>query len=239
MAKVSIKGVIVSNDDKMIYDFFDMDSTSPRDLDNALSQANGENVEVEINSPGGDVFAGSEMYYLLKEYSGKVTSKIVGLAASSASFIPMASDRVLISPVGQVMIHNAWSAARGDYRDMEHNAKVLKGINETITNAYSLKSGLAKDELLNMMDEETWLTPQEAVEKGFADEIMYSDIKIAASVTGNMLPQEVIEKVRNQFFSNFKSEYQESTPSNCQQSDKKDFLLQQKTKLEFLKLKGV
>ncbi|MBJ8192512.1 Clp protease ClpP, partial [Bacillus cereus] len=104
-----------------------------------------------INSPGGDVYAGSEIYTALKEYSGDVTVKIVGVAASAASVAAMGGKNVLIAPTAQIMIHNVSSGTWGDHRDMQHEAEVLQGWNKSIANAYALKSGMSESELLSMM----------------------------------------------------------------------------------------
>lgn len=196
--KISVKGAIIDSDDQWIYDWFEVEATSPKKVIDLLNQAkNNEDLEVEINSGGGSVFAGSEIYTALKSYSGKVTTKVVGLAASAASVIAMAGDKIEISPTGQIMIHNASGGFGGDYRDMEKGAEILKNVNATISNAYSLKTGLSNEELLEMMNKETWLTPQQALEKKFVDEIMFTnDIKLVASINNGMLPQEVINKMK-------------------------------------------
>ncbi|MFY9173164.1 MAG: head maturation protease, ClpP-related [Petrimonas mucosa] len=222
--KINIKGVIIPNDDKWIYDWFEMDSTCPREVEKEVEKANGEDLEVIINSPGGDVFSGSEIYTLLKDYSGDVVVKIVGVAASAASIIAMAGKKVMMSPTAEMMIHNTTSIARGDYKIMEHEAQVLKDYNSTIANAYMIKSGMSKEELLALMDKETWLTPEKALEYKLIDEIMFMDSapKLAASFGGMMLPPEVINKIRN-------------TVKNPAQKNKLDFLI---SKLNYLKLKG-
>lgn len=195
--KISVRGPIIDSDDQWIYDWFEVEATSPKKVIDLINQANNEELEVEINSGGGSVFAGSEIYTALKSYSGKVTTKVVGLAASAASVIAMAGDRIEISPTGQIMIHNASGGFGGDYRDMEKGAEILKNVNATISNAYSLKTGLSSEELLEMMNKETWLTPQQALEKKFVDEIMFTnDIKLTASINNGMLPQEVINKMK-------------------------------------------
>ena len=167
-------------------------------VDKVLEKANGEDLEVEINSGGGSVFAGSEIYTALKSYKGNVTVKIVGLAASAASVIAMAGKKVLMSPTAQMMIHNVSSRAEGDYREMEHTAEILKSANDTIANAYRLKTGKEQKELLSLMDKETWMTAQKAKELGFIDEIMFEDLQLAASTSySGLLPPEVINKMRN------------------------------------------
>ena len=231
MKKVSVKGAIISSSDQWIYDFFGMDATSPKSVSDAIVEANGDDLEVEINSGGGDVFAGSEIYTTLKSYSGNVTTKIVGLAASAASVIAMAGKNILMSPTGQMMIHNVSTRSSGDYRDMQHTADVLKNANTTIANAYRLKTGMSEADLLNMMNQETWLTPQQALENKFIDEIMFSNgqVDLVASIQSNLLPIEVIEKMRN-------SKMQSNPLSNKDM----DFFNAQKAKakLNLLKLGG-
>jgi ATP-dependent protease ClpP protease subunit len=196
--KIKIRGVVVPNDDKWIYDWFDMESVCPKDVETQLATANGEDVEVEINSVGGEVYAGSDIYTMLKDYAGKVTVKILGVAASAASVIAMAGDKTVISPTAQIMIHNVWSRVLGDYRDMEHEAVVLKGWNKSIANAYMLKSGMSQSELLALMDKESWLTAQEALQNKLVDEIMFDkELTLAASLKSSLLPPEVINKIRN------------------------------------------
>ncbi len=196
--KIKIKGVIISNKDKEIYDWFGVESVSPKDVEEQLEQSNGEEVEVEINSGGGDVYAGSDIYTMLKQYPGNVIVKIVAVAASAASVIAMAGDKVLISPTAQIMIHNVWSIAMGDYREMEHEADVLKGWNKSIANAYMLKTGMTQDELLRLMNKESWLTAQDALKNKFVDEIMFDEqLQLVAGIRNTILPPEVINKVRN------------------------------------------
>ncbi len=196
--KIGIKGVIVSNDDKWIYEWFEMDATCPRDVENEIEKANGEDLDIIINSVGGDVFAGSEIYTMLMGYKGGVVVKIVGVAASAASIIAMAGEKILISPTAEMMIHNVTSRVSGDYRDFEHESNVLRDYNSTIANAYMIKTGMDKDELLAMMDEEIWLTPEKALEYKFVDEIMFTNDapKLAAGLYSMMLPPNVIEKIR-------------------------------------------
>lgn len=200
MKKVNIKGAIVSNNDAWIYEWFEMEATSPKSVSKEISDANGDELEVEINSGGGDVFAGSEIYTALKSYPGNVTVRIVGLAASAASVIAMAGKKVLMSPTAQLMMHNVSSRTTGDYRDMQHASGVLKNANETIANAYMLKSGMVKEKLLSMMDKETWLTAQQAKDYGLIDEVMFEEnvnsLNLVASYS-NLLPLEVINKIRN------------------------------------------
>ncbi|MBJ3791718.1 Clp protease ClpP [Bacillus sp. OA1] len=165
-----------------------------------LTNANGDDLIVSINSPGGYVHEGSEIYTALKNYPGNVEVQIVGLAASAASVIAMAGDKVRISPTAQIMIHNASMWNGGDHRDMEKAAEMLKTTDRAIVNAYVIKSGKSEKELLNMMAEETWMRPQQALENNFVDEIMFMDNQVkmtASTATATMLPQKVIDGFRN------------------------------------------
>ena len=125
-----------------------------------------------INSPGGDCVAAAQIYNMLSNYKGKVTVKIDGIAASAASVIAMAGDTVLVSPVSMLMIHNPATIAWGDHAQMQKAIDMLSEVKESIINAYVLKTGLSRPKLSHLMDAETWMDANKAVELGFADEIM-------------------------------------------------------------------
>ena len=125
-----------------------------------------------INSPGGDCVAAAQIYNMLSCYKGKVTVKIDGIAASAASVIAMAGDTVLVSPVSMLMVHNPATAAWGDHSEMQKAIDMLSEVKESIINAYVLKTGLSCPRLSHMMDAETWMDANKAVELGFADDIM-------------------------------------------------------------------
>ena len=131
-------------------------------------------VTVWINSPGGDVFAAAQIYNMLMEYTGPVTVKIDGLAASAASVIAMAGGEVHMSPVSMLMIHNPSTVAIGDSEEMLKAKALLDEVKESIINSYELKTGLSRAKLGRLMDNETWMNANKAVELGFADKIMYA-----------------------------------------------------------------
>lgn len=172
MQTINIKGDIISNDDKWFYDWFEMDSTSPRDVTDILNVAEAdEEIEVLINSGGGSVMAGQEIYSALRQKKN-VTIKIQSMAGSAAGVIAMAGKSQM-SPVAMIMIHNvSMSGASGDYHDMQKNAEILKQMNSAMASAYTEKSGRPLDEILKLMDRETWLTANQCLEYGFVDEIM-------------------------------------------------------------------
>lgn len=196
MKVIPIKGTIVSNNDRWLYDWLEWDATAPKDV---VLPESGEPIEVHINSGGGDVYAGSEIYTALRSYPGDVTVKIVGIAASAASVIAMAGDVVEISPTAQIMIHNVSSRVDGDHNTLLHEAGVLEGFNKSIANAYVDKTGKALDDLLDLMNKTTWFDAESAVNQGFADRIMFAGEiapTFAASETP-MIPHDFIDKMKS------------------------------------------
>ena len=130
-------------------------------------------ITVWINSPGGDCVAAAQIYNMLMEYPGDVTVKIDGIAASAASVIAMAGTRVLMSPVSTMMIHNPLTVAIGDSDEMRKAIQMLDEYKESIVNAYEIKTGLSRAKLSHLMDAETWMNANMALELGFCDEIMF------------------------------------------------------------------
>jgi len=152
--------------------WFDDDIT-PKKFKAELTATAGD-ISVWLNSPGGDVFAASQIYTMLKEYDGKVTVQIDGLAASAASVIAMAGDEIYMSPVAMMMIHNPATMIFGEAADFQSGIKMLSEVKEGIINAYEQRTGLSRAKISNMMDAETWFSAQKAVELGFADKILYA-----------------------------------------------------------------
>lgn len=147
------------------------DDVTPQLFKDELNAGSGD-ITVWINSPGGDCVAAAQIYNMLAGYKGKVTVKIDGIAASAASVIAMAGDTVLVSPVSMLMIHNPATIAWGDHAEMQKAIDMLSEVKESIINAYVLKTGLSRPKLSHLMDAETWMDANKAVELGFADEIM-------------------------------------------------------------------
>lgn len=195
MKKIEVKGTIVGNADKWIYEWFGMDATCPKDVNAVISEANGEPLLVEINSGGGDVFAGSEIYTALKAYAGTVEINIVGLAASAASVIAQAGHS-RISPTALFMVHNVSGSAAGDFHDMQQEAEILQTANKAVAAAYLEKTGKSMEELLGIMDAETWMDAQKAVEYGFVDEVMFASAPTLTNGIG-VLPAQTIHKLKD------------------------------------------
>jgi len=127
-----------------------------------------------LNSPGGDVFAASQIYTMLKEYPGNITVKIEGIAASAASVIAMAANEVYMSPVAMMMIHNPATVVFGEVSDLQSGIAMLSEVKESIINAYEEKTGLSRAKISHMMDAESWFNAWKAVELGFADKVLYT-----------------------------------------------------------------
>ena len=204
--RIDINGVIVSNDDAWIYDWYEIENVCPKTVKDKIAQAKGEKLDIYINSGGGDLFAGLEIYSELQAYTGQVLIYVQSVAGSAASIIAMAGQSE-ISPTAQIMIHNVSGVFGGDYHDMDKASEMLQGLNKSIAQAYVAKTGKSEKDILAMLDKETWLTAQEAVEQGFIDKISINkNLQIAASTTG-LLPLEVINKMRNQQAENAKADF--------------------------------
>ena len=147
------------------------DDVTPQLFKDELMSGSG-NITVWINSPGGDCVAAAQIYNMLMDYKGDVTVKIDGIAASAASVIAMAGTKVLVSPVSMLMIHNPMTAAFGNSEEMQKAIEMLGSVKDSIINAYEIKTGLSRVKLSHLMDAETWMDANKAVELGFADEIM-------------------------------------------------------------------
>lgn len=165
--------------------------SASNDFRRALNECKG-NMNVLINSPGGDTFAGADMYSALREYAvtkGKVTCYITGLAASAASIVAMAGDEIVISEVGMMMIHDPWMIAVGNASQLRDLADTLDKVRDAVANAYVSRTGKDEDEIRQMMASERYMTASEAVTDGFADRIgVYGQKPLA--IAACILPDE-------------------------------------------------
>lgn len=147
------------------------DDVTPQLFKDELMSGSGD-IVVWINSPGGDCVAAAQIYNMLMDYKGSVTVKIDGIAASAASVIAMAGTKVYVSPVSMIMIHNPMTIAAGDKGEMEKAIAMLESVKDSIINAYEIKTGLSRAKISHLMDAETWMDANAAIEMGFADEIL-------------------------------------------------------------------
>lgn len=157
------------------------DDVTPQLFKEELNAGTG-NITVWINSPGGDCVAAAQIYNMLANYKGTVTVRIDGIAASAASVIAMAGTKVIMSPVSMMMIHNPMTIAFGDSANMQKAIAMLDEVKKSIINAYEIKTGLSRAKLSHLMDAETWMDANSAIEMGFADEIMHRNTADAVEV---------------------------------------------------------
>jgi ATP-dependent protease ClpP protease subunit len=144
------------------------------DVRAALEEAKGDDIDLTISSPGGSVYEGLAIYNAIRDYrrdGGKITARIVGLAASMATYIPLAASKVVVEDNAIWMIHNPWSIALGDQNDLRKEADILDGISGVLATAYIKKTGKGRDEIRAMMDEETYIYGESIVSMGFADSV--------------------------------------------------------------------
>ena len=171
ITEIQIKGTIIPNDDKSMYDWFDIESTCPNDVAKALEQADGEDVDIYINSGGGEIFSAAEIYSAIQKYKGNIRLHVTGLAASAASII-MCAGECDITPTSMVMIHNVSSSSYGNFKDFKHESETLRKADKAMCSAYVQKTGKSESDILPLMDKETWFTAQEAVDLGLCDRVV-------------------------------------------------------------------
>jgi ATP-dependent protease ClpP protease subunit len=176
MPRIKLSGTVVSNDSAAIYRYFGFQVIAPRDVSNAVDECpEDEELVLEINSGGGSVYAGFEIYNILRSCSRKTKAEVFSIAASAASIIAVACDTVLMSPVSNMMIHrSALGRVSGNVETMEQAAQMLNTIDETMLNAYEEKAGdkSSRTKLRHMIENETFLTAEQAVNCGLADGIL-------------------------------------------------------------------
>ena len=156
------------------------DDVTPKLFKDELLSGNGP-ITIWLNSPGGDCIAASQIYSMLMDYAGEVTIKIDGIAASAASVIAMAGTKVLMAPTALMMIHNPMTMAWGDKSEMTKAIEMLDEVKESIVNAYEIKTGMSRAKISHLMDSETWMNANKAIELGFADDILEDKKKKCAA----------------------------------------------------------
>ena len=191
------------------------DDVTPQLFKDELMRGSG-NITVWINSPGGDCVAAAQIYNMLMDYPHDVTVKIDGIAASAASVIAMAGTKVLMSPVSTMMIHNPATIAWGDAGDMEKAIAMLDAVKDSIINAYEIRSDLSRAKLSHLMDSETWMDANKAVELGFADGILSrAQAEDEAPPAGSMLysPATVVNSLMGKIAAKCRIEKPNTTPT--------------------------
>lgn len=226
--KINIRGVLIPNDYKWFYDWFSEDSTCPADVQKVLDAfQDGDEIEVYINSPGGVIDVGSEIYTLLRSNKDHVKIYITGEACSAASIVAMAGYCEM-APTALMMVHCVSTKASGNHNDMEHMAEVLQTADQALCTAYTAKSGMPQQEALAMMEKETWLTAEQAKERGLVDAVMFEDaeenVPLVAGPLFSLPTTEQMEKVKSML------------KDAGSESEDAAFLMQ--TQLNLLKMRG-
>ena len=202
------------------------DEVTPQLFKEELNEGSGK-IIVWINSPGGDCIAAAQIYNMLMDYKGDVTVKIDGIAASAASVIAMAGTRVLMSPVSMLMIHNPMTMAFGNRDDMKQAISMLDEVKESIMNAYEIKTGLDRKKISQLMDNETWMDANKAVELGFADDVIKREYKENEGMElGNSMLFSTV-KIQNNLIDKLKGKSRiKSLPKNINNKVKADLLIE-------------
>ena len=186
------------------------DDVTPKLFRDELMSGSGD-ITIWLNSPGGCCVAAAQIYNMLMDYKGSVTVKIDGIAASAASVIAMAGTKVLMSPVSTMFIHNPMTVALGNSDEMQKAIEMLQEVKESIINAYEIKTGLSRAKLSHLMDAETWMNANKAVELGFADGLLFkADGESAAAEDSFVFSRRA---VTNSLMSKVKSHHTPSKPA--------------------------
>ena len=185
--RIGVKGSIISGGASWLYDFLGISYTASEEFIRQLEAANGDDVIVEINSPGGYVAPAAEIYEAIRTYSGNIECRVVGQAASAASIIACAA-KSSITPMGTFFMHNCIGGAEGNHNDMRQAMQTMESIDENIMEAYRAKTGMSDAEIYALMEENTTLSAKRAVELGFIDRITESaaDVAQAAGVSAGI-----------------------------------------------------
>ncbi|WP_290626707.1 head maturation protease, ClpP-related [Lactobacillus sp.] len=229
--KIQMKGPVIDDEDGKFMEFFGMGDAYiyPSRVNAALDEADGKDVVIEINSPGGLVASGSEIYTALTQYSGNVEAHIVGDAASAGSIIAMGADEVLMSPTAQMMIHRASGGAQGNTDNLHSVGQALDEIDKSLVNIYAAKTGKDKQEIYNMLCKETWMNAETAVNEGFADGILESKKKSdeAEPIFNTTVPIPHLDSKKRKKFNDFlhKEKAKKENKNMSQLRDKKLALL--------------
>lgn len=196
MKEFDLNGVIVPNDEAYIYDWFEMDNVSPAKVRSFLDEAAGEDVTININSGGGDLYSGVNIHDMIKAYAGTAEIHISGMAASAASVIAMAG-KCLMSPASMMMIHNTACEDYGNRRDKTKTAGMLGVHDRAVALLYAQKTGKDIEEIARLMDKETYMDAQTALENGFIDGILTAPAaRVVNTAAPGLIPSRVIEELR-------------------------------------------
>lgn len=208
-------------------------------IEEQLKEANNKPLFVYINSYGGEVFEGFAIYNILKRYAGQKTVIVDGIAASIASVIAMAGDKICMNTASMMMIHNASGVCIGNAEDMKKVVNALEQMNEVIRDVYQTKTNLDNDKLTELMDNETFMTAKECVDYGFADEILDNEVDSKAMENSLNLMKNSIEQKIKQFNDMNKISFETKTQEGSNPVLEEENVLNKKSHWNWLKNGGL
>lgn len=209
------------------------DEVTPKDFKADLDNLGDiQTLNIHINSDGGDVFAGQAIYSMLKRHSATKNVYIDGLAASIASLIAMAGDKIIMPANSMIMVHNPWTAAMGNSNDFRKLADDMDKIRESMLAVYEAKTGMKQEDIIPLLDLETWMTAQDALDNGFCDEIE-EEKQVAASLSGDFLNINGV----NMDLKRFKNAPRLAFLPKALEEDKENDKPNDKSKIEYIKAK--
>lgn len=193
----SVKNLAEDSTEISIYDEIGMWGVTAKDFISDLKSNKGKKVTLSINSPGGSVFDALAIYNALRSHGSDITVKVIGVAASAASLIAMAGDKIIMPENTFMMIHNPISGVYGNAGDMREIADTLDKIAQSLIGTYVARTGLTEGEVKDLLDAESWLSAEEAVALGFADE-MEEAFKVAAVFDTSRIPSKVMASISDE-----------------------------------------
>jgi len=204
MKRFNMIGDMISDEAKWFYDWLEMPSVTHSAIRQFLTEAGGDDIELYIDSPGGLLNVGSDIYGELRAYAGNSTSYVLGVAGSAASVAMLGAKKIVAIPTARVVIHNAQSAAEGDYRAMKEAQQRLKEASESIINAYEIKTGMSRTALQALMDRTTSMSAQTALEYGFIDEVALKEGEHLTAIENSIEARDVLAKLGMRTYNSLK-----------------------------------
>lgn len=239
---INLRGPLIPNDYKWIYDLFEYESICPNDISNAINEALGKNDSVifRVNSPGGYVSAGADIYEMIRSSNVGTETRIVGDCCSAATYIACAADKTTMSPLAQYMIHRSSVSASGNASDFATALQMLNETDRAIASAYAIKTGLSQEEIIELMNKETYMNAQTAKELGFIDSILFENEFAQNQI--NIAQKNIVNSTNCMIDESLINQMQENKQSILNNQHSADFFNAQKRKslarLNLLKLGG-
>lgn len=186
---VNLRGPLIPSDVKWVYDFFEIESICPNDISKAIDEASekSDSIIFRINSIGGCVSVGADIYEMIRSSDIEIEARIVGDCCSAATYIACAADKATMSPLAQYMIHRCSVSASGNSSDFTAVLQMLNETDKAIANAYAMKTGMSEEEIIELMNKETFMNAQTAKKLGFVDSVLFENEFVQNSIDTNKI----------------------------------------------------